>query len=98
MVLHQIGFNYCTQKIAKDWLPRRNASSCSTPPPTPRDLNRWRWFGLVTQRAIWWGSFRSITEMILKIVQYVVTYDKTKAPFQWSATANTIQEKLQRLC
>jgi putative transposase len=27
-----------------------------------------------------------------------VAYDKTKAPFNWTATADSILEKLQRLC
>jgi putative transposase len=40
----------------------------------------------------------SVKELIEKIEQFVVAYDKTKAPFQWTATADSILEKLQRLC
>ena len=56
-----------------------------------------RWFGIITQRAIRRGSFSSVKELIAKIEQFVATYNKTKAPFKWTATAHSILEKLQRL-
>ena len=37
-------------------------------------------------------------ELIAKIEQFVAAYNKTKAPFNWTATADSILEKLQRLC
>ena len=57
-----------------------------------------RWFGLINQKAIRRGSFSSNNELINKIELFVVAYDKTKAPFKWTATADSILEKLQRLC
>jgi putative transposase len=57
-----------------------------------------RWFGLITQRAIRRGSFSSDKELNARIEQFVAAYNKTKAPFNWSATADSILEKLQRLC
>ena len=57
-----------------------------------------RWFGLITLRAIRRGSFSSVKELISKIEQLVAAYDKTKVPFKWTATADSILEKLQRLC
>jgi hypothetical protein len=56
------------------------------------------WFGIITQRAIRRGSFSSVKELIAKIEQFVAAYNKSKAPFNWSATADSILEKLQRLC
>jgi putative transposase len=44
------------------------------------------------------GSFSSVKELIAKIEQFVAAYNKTKAPFNWTATADSILEKLQRLC
>ena len=35
---------------------------------------------------------------IARIEQFVAAYDKTKAPFTWTATADSILQKLQRLC
>ncbi len=36
--------------------------------------------------------------LIAKIEQFVAAYNKTKAPFNWTATADSILEKIQRLC
>jgi putative transposase len=57
-----------------------------------------RWFGIITQRAIRRGSFSRVKELIARIKQFVAAYNKTKAPFNWSTTADSILEKLQRLC
>jgi putative transposase len=58
-----------------------------------------RWFGIITQRAIRRGSFSSVKELVARIEQFVAAYNnKTKAPFSWTASADSILEKLQRLC
>ncbi len=58
-----------------------------------------RWFGIITQRAIRRGCFSSVKELIARIEQFVAAHNKTtKAPFNWTATADSILEKLQRLC
>jgi putative transposase len=57
-----------------------------------------RWFGIITQRAIRRGSFSSVKELIARIEQFVAAYNKNTAPFIWTATADSILEKLQRLC
>ena len=57
-----------------------------------------RWFALITQRAIRRGSFSSVKELIAKIEHFVASYNKNKAPFAWTATADSILEKLSRLC
>jgi hypothetical protein len=50
------------------------------------------------RKGIRHGSFSSVKELIAKIEQFVAAYNKTKAPFNWTATADSILEKLQRLC
>jgi putative transposase len=57
-----------------------------------------RWFGIITQRAIRRGSFSSVKELIARIKQFVTAYNQNSAPFIWTATADSILEKLQRLC
>jgi putative transposase len=57
-----------------------------------------RWFGIITQRAIRRGSFSRVKELIARIELFVAAYNKTKAPFNWSTTADSSLEKLQRLC
>lgn len=53
---------------------------------------------IITQRAIRRGSFSSGKELIAKIEPFVVAYNTTKAPFNWTATADSILEKLKQLC
>jgi putative transposase len=57
-----------------------------------------RWFGLITQRAIRRGSFTSVKELVQKIDQFVTTYNESCQPFIWEATAESILEKIARLC
>ena len=37
-------------------------------------------------------------QLIAKIEQFAAAYNKTSAPFVWTATADSILEKIQRLC
>ncbi|MFN9659151.1 MAG: IS630 family transposase, partial [Cyanobacteriota bacterium] len=37
-------------------------------------------------------------ELIAKIEHFIANYNKGSAPFSWTATADSILEKLQRLC
>jgi putative transposase len=57
-----------------------------------------RWFGIITQRAIRLGSFTSVKELIAKIEPFVAAYNKAKTTFNWTATADSILEKLQQFC
>jgi hypothetical protein len=57
-----------------------------------------RWFGLITQRAIRRGSFGSVKELVQKIEQFVKAYNENCTPFMWQATAESIFEKIGRLC
>jgi putative transposase len=57
-----------------------------------------RWFALITQHAIRRGSFRSVRELVRKIDQYVTHHNLHRRPFAWTATADSILDKLQRLC
>jgi putative transposase len=57
-----------------------------------------RWFGLITQRAIRRGSFRSVKELVHKIDDFVQHYNRKQRPFIWTATADSILQKIARLC
>jgi len=57
-----------------------------------------RWFWLSTQRPIRRGSFSSFKERTATIEQFVASFDKTKAPFKWTATADSMLEKVRRIC
>jgi putative transposase len=56
------------------------------------------WFNLITQRAIRRGTFKSVKEHVARIEQFVQHYNTRCRPFAWSATAESILEKIKRLC
>jgi len=99
--LHLIVDNYCMHKHAKvkAWLAQRPRFHMHYTPTYVSWLNQVeRWFGIITQRAIRRDSFSSLKELISKIEQFVAAHDNTKAPFHWTAIADSTLEKLQRLC
>ncbi len=51
-----------------------------------------------TQRAIRRGTFRSVKELVTKIDQFVENDNQNARPFAWTATADSIFAKVQRLC
>ena len=57
-----------------------------------------RWFGLIAQRAIRRGSFTSVKDLVQKIDAFVQHYNRSRRPFVWTATADSILEKIARLC
>ena len=57
-----------------------------------------RWFALITQRAIRRGSFCSVKDLIQKIDAFVQHYNRSSRPSVWTATADSILEKITRLC
>jgi putative transposase len=57
-----------------------------------------RFFALITDKAIRRGSFTSVKDLIAKIDHFVRHYNKHCKPFLWTATADSIIQKLERLC
>ena len=49
-------------------------------------------------RAIRRGSFGSVKQLIKRIDQFVFHYNENCKPFMWTASADSILEKLHRLC
>jgi putative transposase len=56
------------------------------------------WFNIITQRAIRRGTFRNAPDLVQRIESFVEDYNKSKEPFAWTATAESILEKVSRLC
>jgi len=93
--------NYCTHKHAKvkAWLAERPQFHVHFTPSYSSWLNQVeRWFGIITERMIRRGSFRSVKELIARIETFVANFNKGSTPFMWTATADSIFEKIQRLC
>src|SRR5882757_3472020 len=99
--LHLIADNYATHKHpkVKAWLARHPRFHLHFTPTYSSWLNQIeRWFALITQQAIRRGSFRNVRELVGKIDAYVAHYNAHKRPFVWTATADSIFNKLQRIC
>jgi putative transposase len=100
MDIHLIVDNYSTHKHAKvkAWLARRPHWHIHFTPTYSSWLNMVeRFFALITQKAIRRGSFSSVKDLVHKIDHFVSQYNKTCSPFTWTATADSILEKLDRL-
>jgi putative transposase len=99
--IHLVVDNYATHKHKKIklWLAQRPRFHVHYTPTYSSWLNQVeRWFGIITQRAIRRGTFRSVKELIRKIETFVENYNQKSTPFVWTATADSILQKLGRLC
>jgi hypothetical protein len=98
--VHLTADNYATHKHPriKAWLTRHPRYHIHYTPTYASWLNQVeRWFALITQRAIRRGSFRSVRELVHKIEQSVTHHNLHCRPFAWTASADSILDKLQRL-
>ena len=99
--VHLVVDNYATHKHAKvkNWLAKRPRFHVHFTPTYASWLNQVeRWFGIITQRAIRRGSFKNVRELTRKIDDFVAHYNEHARPFVWTATAESILAKLERLC
>jgi transposase len=98
--IHLIVDNYSTHKHArvKAWLAARPRWHLHFTPTYSSWLNQVeRFFGLITEKAIRRDSFTSVKELVSKIDRFVTHYNKHCQPFAWTATADSILAKLERL-
>jgi putative transposase len=56
------------------------------------------WFNRITQRALRRGTSSSVKELVTKIDHYVKNSNRNAQPFVWTATADSIFAKVERLC
>lgn len=99
--VHLILDNYATHKHekVKRWLAKRPRYHVHFTPTYSSWLNQVEtWFGIITRKAIRRGSFSSTNELIKMIDRFVESYNRNSRPFIWTATADSIFEKLGRLC
>jgi len=99
--IHLVVDNYATHKHLKirNWLASRPRYQIHYTPTYSSWLNQVEiWFNIITQRAIRRGSFRSVKQLTEKINHFVDNYNTECKPFSWTATADSILNKLKRLC
>jgi len=99
--IHLVVDNYSTHKhqAVKRWLAEHPRYQVHYTPTYASWLNQVEiWFNVITQKAIRRGTFKSVKELTAKINHFVKQYNTNSRPFVWTATADSILEKIQRLC
>ena len=99
--IHLVIDNYATHKHAKvrRWLAARARYHVHFTPTYASWLNQVEiWFNIITRRAIRRGAFRSVKALVGKINQFIESHNSNTRPFVWTATADSILEKIRRLC
>ena len=99
--VHLVVDNYGPHKHAKvkRWIAARPGYHIHFTPTYSSWLNQVEiWFNIITQKAIRRGSFSSVTELKDKIRHFTDSYNPNARPFMWTATADSIVQKIQRLC
>jgi transposase len=99
--VHIIMDNYATHKHEKvrSWFARKSRYHIHFTPTYSSWLNQVEtWFGIITRKTIRRGSFRSTKDLAEKIDLFVKNHNRNSKPFMWTATAESIFEKIERLC
>lgn len=99
--VHCIVDNYASHKHprVRAWLAQRPRWHMHFVPTYSSWLNQVeRFFAIITDKAIRRGSFRSVKELTNKINMFVSKYNENCKPFTWTATADSVLEKIARLC
>jgi len=99
--VHLIVDNYGTHKSAavQRWLKpkaRRRFHFHFTPTSSSWLNQVERWFGLITERMIRRGTFRSVAELERAIYEWLATWNTDPKAFVWTATADVILDKVRR--
>ncbi len=98
--VHLVVDNYATHKHqrVRRWLAARPRFHIHYTPTYSSWLNQVEiWFNIITQRAIRRGTFRSVRDLIQQIEAFINHYNRKCRPFVWTATSDSIFEKLERL-
>lgn len=97
--LHIIVDNYATHKHQKikNWLQRTKRVHLHFIPTSSSWLNLVeRFFGLITEKQIRRGVFRSVAELEERIEEYIDVYNRDPKPFVWTKSTDEIIEKVGR--
>jgi transposase len=99
--IHLIPDNYGTHKApsVKRWFDRHPEYHLHFTPTSGSWLNQVeRFFGKITEKAIRRGAFRSVPALEKAIMDYLADYNEDPRPFVWTADAELILNRVQRVC
>jgi len=97
--LHLIMDNYGTHKHdnVRNWLQRHPRFVLHFVPTSSSWLNLVeRWFAELDSKAIRRGVFQSVQDLKIAIAAFLSSWNKDPKPFVWTATVESIKEKLSR--
>ena len=97
--LHLVMDNYGTHKHpnVKAWMKKHPRFIPHFVPTSSSWLNLVeRWFGELTSKRIRRGSFASVQELRNAISEFLTNWNENPKPFVWTATVESIQQKLAR--
>ena len=99
--IHLVLDNYGTHKTPKvvRWFARHPRYQLHFTPTSGSWVNQVeRWFAGITEKQIRRGSFTSVRSLEKAIREYLSNNNEHPKPFVWTATADLILSKIQRLC
>jgi transposase len=99
LAIHLILDNYSTHKHKNvaAWLAKHPRFHLHFTPTSSSWLNLVeRWFRDITEKAIRRGVFHSVPDLIAAIEDYLQANNDSPKPFVWTATAESILEKVRR--
>jgi transposase len=99
--VHLVLDNYGTHKTPKviRWFARHPRYHLHFTPTSGSWVNQVeRWFGEITEKRIRRGSFKSVVSLEKAIQEYLDYNNERPKPFIWTADADLILGKIQRLC
>lgn len=97
--LHIIMDNYGTHKKDKvqEWLKKHPRFKQHFIPTSSSWLNLVeRWFAELTQKSIRRGVFRSVADLKITIDEFIKSWNENPRPFVWTASAESILEKMKK--
>jgi len=97
--LHLVMDNYGTHKHPRvqAWIKRHPRFIPHFVPTSSSWLNLVeRWFGELTSKRVRRGSFCSVKDLQNAIMEFLAVWNENPKPFVWTATLESIQEKLSR--
>ena len=98
--IHVVLDNLRTHNNAKasEWLEKHPNFTFHYTPKGSSWINQIEtWFGIITRQAIRRGSFTSLAQLISRIGAYIEHWNQEAEPFEWTATADSILDKLAML-
>lgn len=99
--IHLVLDNYATHKTpaVRRWFQRHPEYHLHFTPTSASWLNQIeRFFAEITTKRIRRGTFRSVRALERAIRDYVDEHNQKTEPFQWTATADAILQKVQKVC